>query len=376
VRLLYVVTEDWYFLLHRLPMALAARDNGFEVHVATRVVDGADAIRSRGIALHPVPFARGRISPAASLRTILALRALQRRIAPVVTHHVSLQTIVLGSLAALGLPTARVNALTGLGDVFTSTDRRSRILRAVVGRLLRFIFTRRGATALVENPDDKATLAALGVAPERIVHIPGSGVDVQRLRPLPEPAGPVSIAFAGRLIERKGIRTVIEAHRLLRRRGSDVGLLIAGTPDPENATSIPLGEVTAWAREPAVTWLGHVEAIADLWARAAIAVLPSHGGEGVPMSLLEAAAAGRPMVATDVPGCREIVIPGKTGILVPVNDAAALADAAETLARSPDLRSRYGAAARALVLEQFSADIVGRQTVKLYRSLIQPAEPA
>ena len=348
-RLLFVVTEDWYFLLHRLPMALAAQDAGFDVHVATRIVHGGDAIRRNGIAVHPVPFVRGQVSPLASLRTISALRRIHRQLNPSVTHHVSMQTIVLGSLAAMGCPTARVNAFTGLGSVFVSNDFRTRLLRRLLGVLLRFLFSPRETVMLVENPDDKNSLAALGVEFDRIVTIPGSGVDVERLRPSPEPAGPPTIAFAGRLIEIKGIRTLIEAQRLLRRRGSNVELLIAGTPDPANPTSIPGEEAAAWGREPGVHWLGHVEDIATLWARASIAVLPSRGGEGVPMSLLEAAAAGRPMVATDVPGCREIAVLGETGILVPADDPVALAGAIEIagrLARIARAVWRRGAATR------------------------------
>ena len=369
MRLLYVVTEDWYFLLHRLPMALAAKSAGFDVHVATRLNDGADAIVRLGFTPHPIPFARASVSPLSSLKTIAALRSIERRLAPDIIHHVSLQTIVLGSIAALGLPGVRVNALTGLGDVFISNNPTARLLRRLGSPLIRFLLSRRGSVALVENPDDAQTLAALGIERGRIVHIAGSGVDVERLRPAPEPPGPLGIGFAGRLIERKGVRTVVEAHRLLRGRGSDARLLIAGTPDRDNPTATRQEDIAAWGREPGVTLLGHVTNIAELWARAAIAVLPSHGGEGVPMALLEAAACGRPMVATDVPGCREIVVPGKTGLLVPVNDAPALADAIETLARAPALRAQYGAAARELAVERFSADSVGRQVVDLYRSL-------
>lgn len=370
MRLLYVVTEDWAFLLHRLPMALAARDAGFEVHVATRVVNGRDAIQQHGITVHPIPFARGRLSPLASLRTVAALRRVQRQLAPSVTHHVALQSIVLGSLAAIDRPGAQINAMTGLGHVFVANDFKTRIVRGLIGVLLRFLFNRRRTVVLVENPDDGQSMAALGVRPDRIVLIPGSGVDVQKFNPSPEPAGPLAMAFVGRLIETKGIRVVVEALRMLRRRGSACELLIVGTPDPGNPASISAEEVAAWGREPGITWLGFVEDIAGVWARAAIAVLPSHR-EGVPVSLLEAAAAGRPMVATDVPGCREIVIPGKTGLLVPVNDAPALADAIATLADSPELRARYGAAARKLAVERFAATSIGRQVVDLYRSLAQ-----
>jgi glycosyltransferase involved in cell wall biosynthesis len=177
------------------------------------------------------------------------------------------------------------------------------------------------------------------------------------------------VTFVGRLLADKGIHTLIEAQRLLRQRGTRVELLIAGTPDPANPASISEQEATAWNREPAITWLGHVGDIGGLWARSHIAVLPSRR-EGLPKSLLEAAACGRPMVATDVPGCREIVRPGETGLLVPPDDAPALADAIATLAGSRDLRVKYGAAARRLAVERFSAAAIGQQTVDLYRRLV------
>lgn len=369
-RLLYVVTEDWYFLSHRLPMARAAQAAGFQVHVATNVADGAAAIAHEGFVLHPVRFARGRLSPLATLTTIAALRRLHRVIAPDVVHHVALQATILGSLAALGRPVSRVNAITGLGYAFISDTPKARVVRGMIGRLLRFLVDRPRSVALVQNPDDRALLAGLGIAENRVMLIPGSGVDVARLRPSVEPDGPVTLGFVGRLLDDKGIRTLIEAHRVLRARGLEVALLIAGTPDPANPASVSQAEAEAWGREPGIAWLGQVDNIATVWARAHIAVLPSRR-EGLPKSLLEAAACGRPMVATDVPGCREVAIPDRTGILVPPDDAAALADAIESLARSPSLRAQYGRAARALAEARFSADAIGRAASELYLRLVQ-----
>jgi glycosyltransferase involved in cell wall biosynthesis len=368
-RLLYVVTEDWFFLSHRLPMARAARDAGFEVHVATNVTNGAAAIEREGFVLHPVRFARGRLSPFATLATVLALRRLHHDITPALVHHVAVQATILGSLAALGQPAARVNAITGLGYAFISNSPKARLVRAVIGRLLRFLLDRDRSVALVQNPDDSALLAGLGIAAHRIVLIPGSGVDVDRLMPMPEPAGPVTLGFVGRLLDDKGIRPLVAAHRLLRARGSDVALLIAGTPDPANPASVSPAEAEAWGREPGITWLGHVDDIATVWARAHIAVLPSRR-EGLPKSLLEAAACGRPMVATDVPGCREVAIADETGLLVPPDDPPALAAAIATLAQSPELRARFGAAARRLAEQCFSAAAIGRAVTALYLQLV------
>ncbi|MEA2978831.1 MAG: hypothetical protein QOF09_654 [Alphaproteobacteria bacterium] len=370
LRLLYVVTEDWYFLSHRLPMARAARDAGFEVHVATRVVDGAAAIAAEGFVLHPVPFVRGRVSPSGTVAAIRALRDIHRKVEPAIAHHVALQTTVLGSIAARGRPVLCINALTGLGFAFTSGSAKALLLRPVLSMLLRLLLNNPRQTVLIQNADDRDGMLSLGIAAERIVLIPGSGVDVEALRPLPEPGGPMTIAFVGRLLEDKGIHSLIRAHALLRERGFAVELLIAGTPDPANPASVSEQEARGWSRQPGITWLGHVEDIATVWARAHVAVLPSRR-EGLPKSLLEAAACGRPMIATDVPGCREIVRPDETGVLVPFGDERALGDAIELLAQSRERRERYGAAARRLVVERFSAGMIGRQTVDLYRSLMR-----
>jgi glycosyltransferase involved in cell wall biosynthesis len=368
-RLLFVVTEDWAFLSHRLPMARAARDAGFEVHVATHVNDGAAAIAAERLILHPIPFARGSLSPFAAFQTIAALRRIHRDVTPALIHHVALQACVLGMIATLGRSTPSVNAFIGMGYSFTANSAKARALRRLIGALLRFLVDRNGSVALVQNGDDLAALMSLGIPKSRIVLISGSGVDVKRFTPLPEPQAPPTFGFVGRLLHDKGVRTLIAAHRLLRARGSDARLLIAGTPDPANPASVTKSEAESWNKEPGITWLGQVSDIAGLWARAHVAVLPSRR-EGLPLSLMEAAACERSMIAADVPGCREIVVHDQTGLLVPVDDAAALAEAMERLAGTPDLRKRYAAAARKFVVEKFATDIIGHQTVQLYQQLL------
>ena len=369
-RLLYVVTEDWAFLSHRLPMARAARDGGFEVHVATRVTDGAAAIQAERFILHPIPFVRGSLSPLAIFSTIAALRRVHRDTKPALTYHVALQACVLGMIATLGRPVACVNAFIGLGYTFTSNARKARAVRKLIGVLLRFLVNRKNCVALVQNGEDMAALMSLGFPNGRIALIAGSGVDVNRFAPLPEPTGPPTFGFVGRLLADKGVRTLIAAHRLLRAHVPNARLLIAGTPDPANPASISEGEVENWNKQPGVACLGHVGDIAGFWAKAHVAVLPSHR-EGLPMSLMEAAACGRAMIASDVPGCREIVIHERTGLLFPVDDVPALADVMVRIAGDRQLRAHYAIAARELVVEKFAADIIGRQIVQLYRSLLE-----
>jgi glycosyltransferase involved in cell wall biosynthesis len=367
-RLIYVVTEDWYFLSHRLPMARAARAAGFEVHVATNVGDDAENIRQLGFIVHPVRFARGRLAPLRSLRTVLALRKVYHAVDPAIVHHVAMQPTVLGILAACGRSFAMVFAITGLGSAFIADGGKTRLLQRAIRLLLRLGLNRRGAVGLVQNPDDREMLAGLGVKPDHLAFIAGSGIDAGRLRPLPEPEPPVTFAFVGRMLEDKGVRPLMAAFRILRDSNVPCTLLLAGTPDPANPTSISAAEVARWGREPGVTWLGQVVDITAVWRRAHIAVLPSRR-EGLPKSLLEAAACGRPMIATDVPGCREVVIHEKTGLLVPVDDPKALAAAMVRLVHAPRLRTQFGGAARQLVDERFSEGLIGTATVALYQRL-------
>ncbi|SRR5579871_1088244 len=369
-RLVYVATEDWYFLSHCLPMARAARAAGFEIHVATNVTEDAANIRAEGFFLHVVRFRRGKLWPFRSLQTVLTLRHLYRLVSPAIVHHAGMQPTLLGIAASFGAAFSVVYAVAGLGRHFLASSAKRRLLRRVGPLLLRLGLNRRRAVALVQNPDDRAVLTRLGVKPERIALIPGSGIDADRFRPIPEPDGHVTVGFAGRMVGDKGLRTLVEAQRILRASGIQSDLLLAGTPDPGDPTSIPQIEVAGWGREAGVTWLGHLSDIETLWRRAHIAVLPSRGGEGVPKSLLEAAAFGRPLIATDVPGCREIVIHEKTGLLVPVDDPRALAAAILRLVRSAPQRVRFGVAARRLVDERFAADLVGQAAVALYRRLL------
>lgn len=368
-KLLYVVTEDWSFTLHRLPMARAARDAGYEVHVATRVVDRRQQIEGEGFTLHPITLKRGSLNPLAMLHTVRDLRQIYRSIRPDIVHHVALAPAVLGSLASLGLSLRKLDALTGLGFIFTSATPRARLLRPFVQRLLGFLLGRPGTVVLVQNPDDRDAAEHLGVRAEHIALIPGSGVDVDVLLPLPEPELPFTVGFVGRLLYDKGVQILIEAHRVLTERGQPFRLLLAGTPDASNPASIPQSTLDQWRQKEGIVLLGQVADISTVWTKAHIAALPSRR-EGLPKSLLEAAACGRAMVATDVPGCREIVREGVTGLLVPTENPEALARAIARLIEDPELRQRYGRAARQAAVKEFSSERVGRDIVALYARML------
>ena len=369
-RLLYLVSEDWYFLSHRLPMARAAQAAGFDVHVATHVDKCGATIEAEGFTLHPLNWRRGSTNPLEFIDAVRTVRRTYRAVAPDLVHQVAFWPSVVGALAAAGLGLPRLSALAGMGFAFTSNAPKARLLRLLLLPLLRHLLSGPHATVLVQNPDDHRAMAALGIAPERIALIPGSGVDTERLVSLPDPEVPITMAYVGRLLDDKGLRALIAAQALLTSRGEDVRLLIAGEPDPANPASIPAAEIEAWGQEPGVELLGHVADIASVWVRAHIAVLPSRR-EGLPLSLLEAAACGRPLVATDVPGCREIARAGLNALTVPIDDAAALADAIQRLAHDDALRAKFAAAGRTLVEREFSASRVGLEIVDLYRTMLR-----
>jgi glycosyltransferase involved in cell wall biosynthesis len=369
VLILYVVSEDWYFLLHRLPMAQAAARAGYRIHVATRVTRARRAIEELGFKVHPINWRRGSLNPIHNIRTLFEIRHLYRLLKPDIVHNVALQPIIVGSSASIGMPLVQLNSLVGLGSAFASPTLKARTVRGVLSFLLPYLMNRPATAMTVENADDKAVLSALGVQSERISVLPGSGVDIHRLQPLPEPEGAVTAAFVGRLVDNKGLRTLIAAHDILAKRGTKPRLLIAGAPDPANPNSIRPEEIERWKRQAGITMLGYVSDISGVWKSAHFAVLPSRGGEGLPVSLLEAAACGRPLIATDVPGCREIARPGVNALLVPPENPQALADAIGAMAGDNALRHRFGQASRQIVEAEYSSDIVGREVVALYDRL-------
>lgn len=371
-RILFLVTEDWYFCSHRLPIARALRDAGCRIAVACRVADHGDAIRAEGFELIPLPMSRRSINPLAALGTVLAIVRTYRRFRPDAVHNVALKPALLGSLAArlAGVPHV-VNAIAGLGFVFTAQTLRARLLRPLVQAGFRLLLDGDGYRVIVQNDADGESLTSRGIVdPDHLVLIRGSGVDLDRFRPSPEPGGAVRFAMVARMIREKGVGELVAAGHELRRSGFDVRVTLAGAPDPENPSSIPEAALKEWAREGVVETLGHIGDVAPLWRDSHVAVLPSYYGEGVPLALIEAAAAGRPMIAADGPGLRDIVRHEETGLLVPPRDAAALARAMARLAADGDLRRQLGAGARRLAERSFGVEAVADRTIALYRNLL------
>ncbi len=373
-KILFLVSEDWYFCSHRLPLAKAAKEAGAEIVVATRVADHAAPIEEAGLRLVPISLARGGRNPLHDMKTIAELIRLYRRERPDLVHHVALKPILYGCFAAAfsGVPTV-VNAVAGMGFTFVSEDLFAQALRPVVRAAFRRLMNRPRTRTIVQNPDDLRLLVEeAGVAPERLVVIRGSGVDVARLRPQPEPAGPPVAVCVSRMLWDKGIGELVEAARRLRADGVPLTVRLVG-PTDQNPASIPEATLKRWAAEGIVEVAGPTQDVAGTYAKAHIAVLASYR-EGLPKSLLEAAACGRALVASDVPGCREICRDGETGLLVAPRSAAELAVALKRLVRDAGLRRRLGTNARRLAERAFAVEIVVRETLKLYEEMLDDAK--
>jgi glycosyltransferase involved in cell wall biosynthesis len=370
-RLLYLITEDWYFWSHRLDLARAAAEAGFDVSIATRVTDHGERIRQQGFRLCPITLFRRSTNPVAELIAVLELVKLYRRERPVIVHHVAMKPILYGSMAAwVARVPIVVNAFAGLGYAFTDQRRRSGFLSACLRRALAILLRLNHSVVIFQNRDDRDLLVGEGVASsERSRVIPGSGVDTKAFDVRPPSHGDPIVMLASRMLWDKGIGEFVEAARRLRRDGLSARFVLAGRCDEHNPAAITPNEIQSWVCEGVVEWWGHRDDMPSTLASATVVVLPSYR-EGLPKVLLEAAASGKPLVASDVPGCREIVTHGVNGFLVPPRDAAALAVAIESLVRDSSLRAAMGVAGRESIVRSFSIETVASQVVDLYRELL------
>ena len=367
---LLFANTDWYLYNFRKSLAHKMRARGYRVHLVSPPGKYAASFAADGFEWHSFDFARRGINPFAEVFTLARLIGLYRRIRPTHCHHFTIKCVLYGSVAArLAGVTKIINAITGLGHVFVSKSFRIEIVRKSVVHLYRICL--RGTDVVFQNNDDRDMFAAAGLLDGSRVHlIRGSGVDINRFRMDPRrrfDRTPVSILFASRLLWEKGLAELIEAARILRDRNVAVVVRIAGDRDPGNPSAVPASMLAAWSQLPNVQMLGHRDDIASLLAESDIVVLPSYR-EGTSRILLEAAAAGLPLVATDVPGCREIVRAHENGILVPAHDAKALAAALERLAADPSMRARMASRSRDIACEEFAEENVLAATLAIYES--------
>ena len=373
MKILLFANTDWYLYNFRCSLALTLRAAGYEVLLVSPPGTYGLKLQEMGFRWIAAPMERRSLNPLREFGLVLWLRRLVVEERVDLVHGFTIKCAVYGSLAArLASVSARVNAVAGMGYVFTSNDLKARALRPIVRALLRIALDGRGARLILQNPDDVAlfTQARL-VNPDLVRLIPGSGVDCERF--LPVAAGglgaPLRVLLAARLLWDKGLAEYVDAARELRRQGRDIAFLLAGDPDPGNPAAVPEVTLQAWVAEGLLRWLGHVDDMPALYGSVDVVVLPSYR-EGLPKGLIEAGASGLPLITTDVPGCREVVRNEVDGLLVPAKNAGALAEAIARLHDDPALRTRLGAAAREKALAEFDERIVIEKTIGVYRELL------
>lgn len=341
------------------------------MHIATGPGPGCKEIVDLGFEHHLLPISRSGRNPLVELRTLWRLYRVMRKIRPDLVHLVTIKPVLYGGLMArLTSVPAMVAAISGLGTVFIDHKKGRSWMRRGVEWLYRLALGHSNARVIFQNPDDCAALIAIGaVREEKVALIRGSGVSLADCQIRPEPDGMPVVTLATRLLKDKGVMEFLEAARELKRRGVTARFWLAGSLDSSNLTSVSEDVLSQWSKEGVVEVLGYQDDIPKLFGNSNIVVLPSYR-EGLPKVLIEAAACGRAVVTTDVPGCRDAIEPETTGLLVPVRDASALADAIQSLIDNPQRRKRMGASGRALAEREFAIEKVVDAHLAIYRELL------
>lgn len=367
VKILLFANSDWYLYNFRLALAQAARAQGHEVVLLSPPGAYVPRLEQAGFRWVEARLSRRSLNPLGELAAIWRLVRLYRQEKPDLVHHFTVKCVLYGSVAArLAGVAAVVNAVTGLGHVFSASGPAMRLLRPWVTLFYRLAL--RGTQVVFQNPDDRAAFLAPGLTTSAASHlIRGSGVDVQHFCPQPHAGKNKAVLLASRLLWAKGVGEYVAAARRVRSQLPEVKFLIAGVPDPDNPGSIPPEVIARWKKQGDVILLGQREDMAELMGQVDVLVLPSYYGEGVPRCLIEGAASGLALVASDMPGCREVVKDGVNGLLVPPRDGERLAEAVLALLRDDKLRAAMGEKSREIACAGFSAQQVIDETLQVYR---------
>lgn len=375
MKIVLFANTDWYLYNFRLSLAQALRSAGNELVLISPPGPYGEKLREHGLRWEPVPMDRRSVNPIRELGLLWHLWNLFRRERPFVVHGFTIKPAVYGGLAArlAGVP-AQVSAVTGMGYIFISDDFKARMLRPLMRTLMRLALTGKSARLILQNQDDVDLFDASGIIdPNRIRLIRGSGVDCSRFIPGTsgnEPRRSLRVLLAARLLWDKGLAEFVEASRRLQKEGRAIEFLLAGDPDPGNPAAVPEATVLQWQAGGLLKWLGHIDDMPGLLAEVDVMVLPSYR-EGLPKSLIEAAACALPLIATDVPGCRDVITDGVDGLRIPARNSAALAAAVCRLDDDRELGLRLGLAAREKVLQNFDEQIVIRQTIAVYDEMLR-----
>lgn len=366
-KLLYFVSEDWYFLSHRLQLAKKAQACGCEVILVARVGDKRGVIEAEGIRVVPLNIQRGKINPFSDILLIWRLFSIVRQERPDIIHNVALKPVLYGSLVGKLLRVKKIiNSFGGMGFLYSSRTIKARILAPLASLFIRLVHLGQGIVVIVQNRDDQLWLEnSCGISASKLRLVKGSGVDAKTTLALPEPGGEFTVALVGRMLEDKGVREFCEAASIVHQKFSAIRFLLVGDIDPDNPASLGVEELEQLNRQGAVQWMGFCDDIESIWRQSHLSVLPSYR-EGLPKTLIESSAYGRPAIATNVPGCREIVEPGVNGLLVPARDAEGLAEAIIQLYNNSEQRLKMGLEARRLFEENYTSETVNSAIVNEY----------
>lgn len=368
-KIIYLITEDSFFESHFLERAIAAYNEGFKIFLVTSISGRHLNIPEDKITIIPIKFSRSGLNPFSDLLTLKEILLIYHKLKPDILHHVALKPIVYGSIAAFlaKIDAKIVNAPVGMGFVFTSKSIKALVLRPFVNLLLKMTLGLRGAVVIFENPDDlKFAVEKKMVSNGNAVLIKGAGVDVSKFVPRESGNSIPVVTMVARMLVDKGVVEFIEAARIVNRDNSIALFNLVGDVDHSNRGSLSTDYLKAHSGSNGLNWVGFRENIADIYAGSDIACLPSYR-EGLPKSLIEAAACGLPIVTTDTIGCREVVLHGVNGFLVPIKSAASLAEAILHLISDCDLRAKMGRESRRRSVSEFSSQIVVARTLEIYR---------
>jgi glycosyltransferase involved in cell wall biosynthesis len=378
VKVVLFANTDWYLWNFRRALVESLCRQNWDVCLVSPPGAYHERFRALGARWLELRMCRSGANPLQELMVIASLWSLYRREHPDVVHHFTLKAVIHGSLAAyLAGINVRVNAIAGLGYVFSSDGIKARLLRPVVRYLLRIALAGKSTATIFQNPDDADAFATSGLVQScqaRLIR--GSGVDTACFTPAPRLANSrCRVLLAARLLWSKGVAEYVAAATILK-PSVPAEFLLAGAPDPGNPDSIPPEQLSCWQAEGHVQFLGHVEDMSQLLKTIDIVVLPSNYAEGVPRILLEGAAASAALIATDRPGCREVIEHDVSGLLVPAGDLPALTAALKALILDPVARARLGQAARQKIELEFEEAKVVEATIAVYRQLLSECEPA
>ncbi len=374
MKLLYVVNVDWFFISHRLPIALVLLRLGHEVHIACKYTKHRQYLRRMGFITHNIEFSRSRANPLNELKVLISVRSLLKALKPDIVHAITVKPVLYGGLAARFMSNAPkfVFAISGLGYVFSSKTVRAVITRKIISTIYQVAFWQKRKTVIFQNSVDDAILSSItSLKSNEKVLIKGSGADLTSYSYSPEPLGEeIRVVMAARLLKEKGVFEYVDAARRVANECPNVKFVLAGPMDLENPHGIEDSVISNWVDEGIIDYIGPREDIPKVFSQSHIVVLPSYYGEGLPKVLIEAAACGRPIVTTDNPGCRDAIIEGKTGLLVPIRDFEALAQAIIKLSTHSELRQSMGLEARRFAEQEFDVNSVVNKHIEIYDRLM------